>query len=375
MTTTSKLIVNGRFLTQQMTGVQRVGLEFCRALDQLMEADEFRGMSVEVVLPAKAPQVIELNTANLTIKRFGSLRGHLWEQIDLPRYASGKSLLCLGNTAPLISLFSRRTRPAVMVHDLSYKYFPEAYSTGFRALYNALIPTVLKRASIIITVSESERRAIIQSYPRISRNRIVAIQNGASTIQDEEVAPRAARQRKCLYVGSLTKRKNASGILAAAIDLARNHDVTFTFVGAGGPSFEGVEIPIPDDVSASIHFLGQVNDQVRLAKEYESAAVFLFPSFYEASPLPPTEAMAHGCPVVASDIPSLRERCKDAARYHHPADVDGLVGSVVDLMDDDEAWLQAQRRGLRVSSSYSWLGQARRIVSIVKQHAAQEANL
>jgi hypothetical protein len=60
-------------------------------------------------------------------KYLGVGSGHLWEQFILPLYSSKELLLCLGNTAPLISLFLNR-KTIVTVHDLSFKYFPDAYS-------------------------------------------------------------------------------------------------------------------------------------------------------------------------------------------------------------------------------------------------------
>lgn len=366
------VIIDGRFLAQRVTGVQRVGIEFCRALDDLLADGEFAGTDVSIAVPRDATLVTSPQWKRLSLVRVGRRSGHLWEQVELPFIARGAKLLTLGNTAPLASLMLRGRSTYVMVHDLSYRYFPQAYGRAFRFSYELVIPVVLRRARCVFTVSEAERSAILREYPRFSgQHRLVAVQNGAEPAQVDVIPPRSARGRNCLYVGSLTKRKNAEGLIAAAITLVREHGATFTFVGSTGPLFEGIHVEIPQDVAHQIRFLGQVDDPQRLADEYLKAAVFVFPSFYEASPLPPIEAMAHGCPVVASAIPSLEERCGDAAVYCDPHDIDSIVDATVALLDSDELWEQQQNAGLERRGVFSWKLQAQRIMNELSTQGPQ----
>lgn len=363
-----RIVVDGRFITQSVTGVQRVGIEFCDALDRLISSGEFPGTDVSVVVPRRARFVTTPQWKQIRLVRAGFFAGHLWEQFELPFIARGARLLSLANTAPLASLIFGSHHTYVMVHDLSYRYFPAAYSRAFRIFYELVIPIVLQRARCVFTVSESERSAIGREYPRLREgSRLVAVQNGGAPVTLGAIPGRRSRERNCLYVGSLTKRKNAEGLVAAAIRLVREHDATFTFVGSTGALFEGVRIDIPEDVKDRIRFLGQVDDLERLGDEYSSAAVFVFPSFYEASPLPPIEAMGYGCPVVASAIPSLEERCGDAAVYCDPHITDSVVRAAVSLLDSEELWSRQQRLGLARSSGFSWKTQARRIMAEMLQ--------
>ena len=143
-----------------------------------------------------------------------------------------------------------------------------------------------------------------------------------------------------LYVGSLTQRKNVDGLLSLAERLTTSRRVRFRIVGGTAASFSSRSGPGRAE-SSTVELLGQVNDQQALRSIYRDASVFVFPSFYEASPLPPIEAMSAGVPVVAADIPSLRERCGDAALFVDPYDLDGLERAVVELLDDE-----ARRRDL-----------------------------
>jgi glycosyltransferase involved in cell wall biosynthesis len=168
-----------------------------------------------------------------------------------------------------------------------------------------------------------------------------------------------------LYVGSLSKRKNFPSVLETACRLAGNRGYDFVFVGdiAGGISRSRLEIP--DDVQSHITFAGQIDSTAALLQFYRRAKCFLFPSNYEASPLPPIEAMACGCPVVVSDIPSLRERCGDAAVYCNPADVDSIVAAVEQVMDDAALRSSLQELGRRQAAKYTWERNAERTLDLI----------
>ena len=191
---------------------------------------------------------------NIELRQVGRLRGHGWEQLELPRHAKGGVLFCPANTAPVISLLSSQ-RVVVTVHDLSYKYFPQAYRPAFRLWYSFIVPLVLHRAYSIITVSEFERAAIILHYPR-SAARLHAIANGGLPAGlSVEGSATTARQDSCiLYVGSFSERKNFSGLLEAASRLARKRNFNFVFVGGGSKSLASASFTVADDVRSHSYF-------------------------------------------------------------------------------------------------------------------------
>lgn len=378
-----RLILNGRFLLQDVTGVQKVAIEFVSALDTLLAEGEYPGLEVDLVAPAKGRLVSTPTLKAVRLRRVGRLSGHAWEQLELPALVGSAPLLCLGNLAPVALLLRPRSRVYTMVHDLSYKCFPSAYSRSFRAVYNAVVPIVLARSRRVFTVSLSEATAIQGRYGRlIGPDRLVAAQNGggegaaAARVADTpgsrdagapDVPSRTARERRCLYVGSLTRRKNAEGLARTAVELVRDGDMEFVFVGATGSSFEQIGLDVSPELADRIHFRGQINDADEIEAEYRRASVFVFPSFYEASPLPPVEAMSRGCPVIAADIPSLRERCGEAALYCDPADVDSIVGQVRLAMGNADVWQELQHRGLERAARFSWQSQVRTVLDCIEQ--------
>ena len=155
-----EIVINGRFLTQNVTGVQRYARELVQALNSILE--ETPNATVSVVCPrlSEPPPVWR----HIVLREVGRLRGHAWEQFELPWYSRGKTLFCPANTAPVISLMG--AQPVVVtVHDLSYKYFPSAYHPAFRLWYSFITPLVLHRAKTVITVSDFRARC---DHPSLS---------------------------------------------------------------------------------------------------------------------------------------------------------------------------------------------------------------
>src|ERR1700733_13804852 len=271
-------VINGRFLTQRVTGVQRYARELVRALDALLEAKpEFR-------ITVMSPRLSEAPPAwrNIELRQVGILQGHAWEQFELPWYSRGSILFCPGNTAPVISLLGTQTA-IVTVHDLSYKYFPEAYRATFRLWYGFIIPLILRRATRVITVSEAEREAIIAHYPSAAP-RLHAIANGGLPADFLANIMGVARRTGdyILYVGSLSKRKNLGRMLEAACRLARKRRFHFIFVGGASKSLATLVAQVPGDIASEITFVGAVEDPAKLVSYYRNAKCFLFPSLYES---------------------------------------------------------------------------------------------
>jgi glycosyltransferase involved in cell wall biosynthesis len=343
-----KIVINGRFLTQRVTGVQRYAHELLRALDTVIASNP------EVEITVLSPRMRDFMPPwrNLKHQAVGILQGHLWEQTELALHIRDAILFCPGNTAPLLSLRMAQ-RVVVCVHDLSYLYFPSAYDWRFRLLYQALIPAILRRADKIITVSNSEKSAIVSRFPN-SISKVIAIQNGGLPATRYQIMEVTERREYVLYVGTLSRRKNFPNMLKVACELAARRKFRFIFVGSTPEGFEQTKQKIPVELRPFITFAGQIDNTEDLMTIYKKAACFLFPSFYEASPLPPIEAMACGCPVVASNIPSLIERCGDAAIYCNPESTASIASAIERIMDDPSLRDDLTARGTIRAEKYTW---------------------
>jgi len=367
-----ELAINGRFMHQSVTGVQRVARELTREIDHLVSTTH-RQFRVRLICRS-GTDVGDLNLRSIDVQYVPGPRNSFWEQIFLP-FAVGKAtLLCLGNTAPF-ALMGRRRSVALVIHDVSYRTFRNAYRLSYRIAHRLMLPIMLRWANPIFTVSNAERRVLTDIMPGAAE-RIHVAQNGNWRQQAPEpvALPSPDDREYALYVGSFSQRKNFSGVLAVAIRLAREDGLAFTFVGATGRILTPTPVEIPADVRDKIRFLGAVEDLDQLGAIYRKARCLVFPSFYESSPLPPIEAMHFGCPVVASSIPAMIERCGDAAEYCDPGSVDSIVAAVRRITRDQNRAAELAARGLSWQAQFSWRRQAAAMLDEVERVYQQQSS-
>jgi glycosyltransferase involved in cell wall biosynthesis len=156
-------------------------------------------------------------------------------------------------------------------------------------------------------------------------------------------------------VGSLSRRKNVQGIVSAAeILLKRFRSLKCVFVGGQAKVLAENDFGTDASVVDRLVFVGQIDSTSELFRYYRHASCFVFPSFYEASPMPPTEAMSAGCPVVASAIPPHHERLRDAALYCQPRDANDIARKVAMVLEDAGVRDGLIAKGLKRASEFAW---------------------
>jgi hypothetical protein len=117
---TRQWTINGRFLTQPLSGVQRYAREIVSALDDVISEGSPLALDLQLVFPSSATDVPRLR--KIRLQPAGRIAGHLWEQFVLPARLRG-GLLSLGNTGPFTA-----TRHIVCVHDANTRTFPTSYT-------------------------------------------------------------------------------------------------------------------------------------------------------------------------------------------------------------------------------------------------------
>ncbi|MGL5312044.1 MAG: glycosyltransferase, partial [Peptostreptococcaceae bacterium] len=161
------IVINGRFLTQNITGVQRFAHEIIRELDNIVKPGEYK------ILAPKNIIYKDLDYKNIKIEICGNLKGHLWEQIELPYYVKKNKaeLINLCNTAPILN------PNIVAIHDIQTKVHPEFFSKKFALWYNLMNKFNIKNSKKIITVSNFSKSEIVKYYG-VSEDKITVIYNG-----------------------------------------------------------------------------------------------------------------------------------------------------------------------------------------------------
>ena len=358
---TGQVFVNGRFMSQPVTGVQRFSAEIVGAIDTLMATDEWPETSLLTpVLDGEPSSKRAGASRRLRQQTVGERHGHLWEQIDLPRAARGGILVNLGNTAPLLAGRGQ----VVVIHDAGVFDTPASYSWRFRLWYKGLQHALAKAGAQIATVSEFSRQRI-SACLGIDPDRIAVIYEGADHILRTPADPETLVRHNlsagqfALVVGSRVGHKNLAALSEVAEALQRRGMVIAVAGGGNKEVFQATG----DDLPAQN--LGRTTD-AELRALYENAACLLFPSRYEGFGLPPVEAMACGCPVVASRGGAVQEVCGDSALYFDADVPQSITLAVERLLEESGLADDLRSRGLQRVSALSWVASARKLGDVVQ---------
>jgi glycosyltransferase involved in cell wall biosynthesis len=352
------IVINARFLTQSLTGVQRFALEISRELKKIDPA-------ITCLMPKHDKNGMK-GAKSLEPVRQGTLNGHLWEQIELVRYLKKNGsplLLNLTNTAPLFY-----NNQVVTIHDLSFLRNPAWFSRSFYHLYRFLIPRIAKRALKIITVSEFSKSEIVELL-KVPEEKVRVIHNApfSEDISEEKHSDTEISDDGdyILTVSSINPRKNLHGLVDAFNALDANGLKLF-IVGEWHRAYNNTDIMHKISKNDNIVLKGsQSNDELK--RLYRNARMFVYPSFYEGFGLPPIEAMSFGCPVVTSNVTSLPEVCGDAVLYVDPHSVKSISAGMERVLDDNALRESMIKKGHEQAKKYSWKKSAGHYMDVIRE--------
>lgn len=353
----SKVIINGRFLTQQITGVQRYAREMVAALDEIDSPD----ISFELICPPGAEHLTALKRIQQSFH--GSRGGHYWEQFELPKAARGWPLINLCNMGPLLC-----RKQAVVIHDAAVFDAPHGYTWAYLTWYRMAQRILVWRGTKIITVSEFSRRQLSKALGCSESDVSVigcAVDHMGRVASDEAILERLnlRGQRFLLSVGSKNPNKN----IASLIESMRLPGLTdIPLVLAGGSHTLVFGAGQVQELPSNVIYSGYVTDE-ELVALFRHALVFVFPSLYEGFGLPPLEAMQQGCPVAASTAASIPEVCGPDAAVYFDAEKPQEIASVLNqLMVDDMKRQRLAQVGHERTNEFLWSRQAEKLLALVR---------
>jgi len=252
------------------------------------------------------------------------------------------------------------------VHDLLRYFDLNGYNIFIHRpnlrdkLYLSLDYRGVEKATRVIAVSHTTKLDLVQ-HLGIPEEHISVVYEGIDHRVFKPVAHRLVDYLYLLFVGSEHPRKNFVGLLKAFSKLKSESefkDLELVKVGnAGGPEAE-----FRKETLQAISQLGLSNDVVftdyiseeDLTAYYSGAECFILPSFYEGFGFPPLEAMACGCPVIASNVSSLPEVVGKAAIQISPHDVDGLAKGIQEVLTNRNLRQKMIQEGFKQAHKFAW---------------------
>lgn len=357
------VFINGRFLVQPLSGMQRYAEELVGALDAKLAGDPALAARWRfTVLVPRGDRRASRIWRHVTVREIGRLKGHAWEQLDLARAARSGTLVSLGGTGPVL-----HRRQIVAMHDANVFAHPEAFAGAYGRFHRALRPVLARRARRLITISRFSA-AELGRHCRIAETAFTIIHDSAEHILAVHPAPKILARnglqpgQYLLCVGNLSPNKNLKAAVAALPHI-RHDSLQMAIAGGGVAAVFGSVAAVSGQ---RIRLLGRVTDG-ELRALYEHAAAFIFPSIYEGFGVPPLEAMALGCPVIASSTTAMPEILGEAPMYFDPVDPEMLAARVNALLDDPAARTRQIAAGFRQAKIYSWATGAQTLLTLIAE--------
>jgi alpha-1,3-rhamnosyl/mannosyltransferase len=248
---------------------------------------------------------------------------HLWAALA----ASRRTDVFLSTNSYLTAWFTR-VPTGVVVYDL-IPFLPGTAPQRRAALIErATIERAVRRAKVLICISEATRRDLEERFPTAAGRTVVTPLAAAQRFAAAEGDARPNGSVLC--VGTLEPRKNLVRAIDAYDRLPRELRDRHPLVIAGAKGWDDDGILRRAETGGARVVMDP--DDRALAELYRACAVFLFPSLYEGFGLPLLEAMSAGAACITSDVSSLPEVGADAVRYADPESVESIASELEELL-------------------------------------------
>lgn len=269
------------------------------------------------------------------------------------------------------------------VHDIIDFLVPSPERSGLAfSWYSYRIQRALAEARRVLCVSEATGRDVRRVFG-LPAGKIAVVYNAlderlTGAVDPEDVARTLARYQ-CdspfvLYAGNVKPHKNLSRLIEAFALVKdelrqhpRYHNLCLFIIGDELARHSDLRRAVlKSRMQAHVRFLGFVPPQT-LKVFYTRAAAFVFPSLYEGFGLPPLEAMAHGTPVVTSNISALPEVVGDAALLANPENVFDISRAIRQVLLDEALRQRLIELGRQQVEKFSWEESVRRVLRIYEE--------
>jgi glycosyltransferase involved in cell wall biosynthesis len=250
-------------------------------------------------------------------------------------------------------------KTVVTVHDLIFLRYPGYYKLADRLIYRFKFRHACRNADRIIAVSECTKRDIM-SFFHIPEPKIAVVYQGCHRMFGRTATEAEKRAVAVTYglpplflltVGSIEARKNLMLIIKALKHIPG--DVHLVAAGKSTPYRQEVEACARRSGTAHrLHILNNVTFH-DLPAIYQSAAICIYPSFFEGFGIPVVEALTSGIPVIAATGSCLEESGGPDSIYVDPTDEMALAGHITALLHDREQAGRMARAGKEYVKRFS----------------------
>lgn len=341
---------------------------FAREIVQALQC-EFPQHTYGLFRCAKPPRRFYRSWSPVRLAR--GIRRSVWLQAVLPRQL-GRWRADVAFFPDYIVSFTSPCPVVAVMHDLLFLQRPQWGEPLVNQQLRICVPLTVHRADALVVPSEWVKGKLITAY-RCQPERVTVVPEGVSASFHPVAASEVDALRiryglsgipYVLSVGMWTPRKNLLRLLEAFASIDAASSGKLVLVGGGGWSEEPLRRAVKAlHIEHRVALIGFVPEE-HLPALYSGATAFAFPSLYEGFGLPVLEAMACGCPVVASNATAIPEVTGDAAVLVEPQDTGAWAEALRRVVGDPALRARLRDAGLHRAAAFTWAQAARRLEAI-----------
>ena len=370
-----RIALNASMLDNSPTGVGIYTFNLINSLSKLnwtSEYDRFTVYSPTLLFLDKKLKISKLSNLMLSSKygKIAASTRFLWNTLIYPFKTSKFNLVI--STTTHGSFFAKNQ--IITIHDLLSLRF-NTISSHQRFYFKYILPFILSRTKCIITISETTKKDIVE-YLKYPKENIHVIYNGydaskyyLNNDESKKILHQYGVKNYFLAIGPTYPHKNFEKLLLAYHKLSPIEKIKHPLVIVGGkqPYLTLLkDLVLKLKLNDNVHFLHYVPEEL-MADMYRSAFALVFPSLYEGFGLPPLEAMACGCPVLASNTPAVKEVCEQAALYMDAYNEKSITASLKKIISEIALPQILREKGLVQAQKFSWTNAAESLKTLIEE--------
>lgn len=381
-----KIGIDIRLIGKNRTGDEAVFFNLTKEFAKIGKDFEFE-LFTDVIDEEKLAEIskrLEIGSVeNFKIIPIKTKNRYSWNFWDLPRHLR-KNPVDIYLTQYITPFFvPKKIKIVTIIHDISFNFFPQFIKKSDLFFLQTLIPLSIKRADKVLGVSEFTRNEIIRYY-NAGPEKVDFFHNAVSgdfkkqDVSDGKLVEIRKKyslpEKYVLYLGTLQPRKNIP-LLIESFARIKNRLGDVKIVLVGNRNAHNFDVRIDESIrkhnlADSVVFPGFVDEEDKAAI-YKSAHAFIFPSLYEGFGIPLLEAFETGTPVLASDIPSLREVGGDGALFVDPGAIDKFSEALYAICVDESIRTGIVSSGKEKAEYFCWEKTARKLLGIFENMLQQ----
>ncbi|MFQ5729064.1 MAG: glycosyltransferase family 4 protein [Waddliaceae bacterium] len=302
----------------------------------------------------------------------------IWSNTVLPKMLE-REQVDVYHSLKHVTAFRGKTKKIITFHSARFFFLPQHYKWYDATHWKIMYPAAARKYDCVITVSEAEKENYVEYIRGVAENKFRVINLAADErfriIDDSDKLQETKKKfslpdKFLLFVGRLLPVKNIETILKAYHMAKQKIKLEHKLVIVGRKTWfykEILSLVKELDIIDDVIFTGPIFSE--LPEVYNLADLFLFPSYYEAFPAVPLEAMACGTPVISADSGGLPDVVGNAGIMVSPTNVNALAEAVIQVITSEGLKQSMINKGLQRIGVFSWERCAQETLKIYDEFA------